>query len=151
MRKGGSDIKLYNLLFPLWLILMFPLAWIVVLPANFLIDSLVLIISMAILKITDKKLWYKRYILKIFCFGMLSDIVASAFMFVMVMVFEAGLTGDELYLSIPSILIASALIFILNYFVTFRKIDKRLRFKLSMIFATVTAPYTFLVQTSWLY
>ena len=43
------------------------------------------------------------------------------------------------------------LLFVLNYFVTFKKTDKPLRFKLAMIFAAVTAPYTFLIPTSWLY
>ena len=59
--------------------------------------------------------------------------------------------GDEPYLTVPALLISAALIFVLNYFVTFRKIDRKTRLTLSLIFAIVTAPYTFLVPSSWLY
>ena len=72
-------------------------------------------------------------------------------MLLMVGVFELGTYGDEPYLTIPSILIAAALIFMLNYFITCRKDEKRIRSKLSLIFAIVTAPYTFLIPISWLY
>jgi len=40
-----KDIKLYNILFPLWMLLLFPQAWLIVLPGNFIIDSLVFLIS----------------------------------------------------------------------------------------------------------
>ena len=60
-----KDVKLYNVLFPFWMLLLFPQMWLIVLPGNFIIDSLVLLISMAVLKISDKKQWYNQHILKI--------------------------------------------------------------------------------------
>lgn len=146
-----NNLKLYNVLFPFWILVMFPVAWLIVIPGNFIIDSLVLVISMAILKITDKKQWYKRYILKIFAFGMLADIIGTSYMLLMVMVFEVGIMGDEPYLTIPGLVISTVMIFVFNYFVTFRGTDKTSRLKLSLIFAVVTAPYTFLIPSSWLY
>ena len=151
MLNEKKEIRLYNLLFPFWMILLFPQVWLIVLPGNFLIDSLVLLISMTILKIAPKKQFYKSYIVKIFAFGMLSDIIGSAYMFIMVFLFEIGIMGDEIYITLPALVISAALIFVFNYFVTFKKIDKALRFKLSLIFALATAPYTFLVPSSWLY
>jgi len=146
-----KDIILYNVLFPFWMLLLFPQVWLIVLPGNFIIDSLVFFISMLLLKIADKKQWYKKYILKIYAFGMLSDIIGSAYMLLMTLVFDVGRMGDELYLTIPALVIAVALIFVFNYFITFRKVDKKTRLKLSLVFAVVTAPYTFLVPSSWLY
>ena len=151
MKNKKKDIKLYNVLFPFWMLLLFPQTWLIVLPGNFVIDSLVLIISMFLLKIPDKKQYYKRHILKIYGFGMLSDIVGSAYMLLLVIVFQVGKMGDEPYLTIPALIISAVLIFVLNYFVTFKNTDKALRLKLSVIFAIVTAPYTFLVPSSWLY
>lgn len=151
MSNKQTKVNLYNVLFPFWMLLMFPVTWFVVIPGNFLIDSLVLVISMKVLKLADKKQWYKQYILKIFVFGMLSDIIGAAYMLLMVAVFEVGRMGDELYLTIPGLIISAVMIFVFNYFVTFKKIDKSLRYKLSLIFAVVTAPYTFLVPSSWLY
>ena len=146
-----KQVRLYNVLFPFWMLMLFPITWLVVLPGNFLVDSLVLLISLRVLKIADRKLWYKQNILKIFTFGMLSDLVGAAYMLLMLSKFDIGYMGDELYLTLPAILIAAALIFLNNYYITFRKVEKPLRLKLGLTFAIVTAPYTFLVPSSWLY
>lgn len=147
----NKNIKLHNVLFPIWLLLMFPTMWLIVVPGNFIIDSLVLIISMYIIKIHFKKEFYKMYIFKVFLFGMLSDIIGALFLFIMMFVLSLGQIGDELYLTIPGVVISAIMIFIFNYFITFRKTGKSIRLKLSLIFAIVTAPYTFLIPTSWLY
>ena len=151
MKKSNKDVKLYNVLFPLWMLLLFPQMWLIVIPGNFIIDSLVLTLSMVVLKISDKNQFYKLHIFKIYGFGMLSDIIGSAYLLLLVIVFHAGRRGDELYLTIPALIISAVLIFVFNYFISFRTIDKKTRFKLSLIFAIVTAPYTFLVPSSWLY
>lgn len=146
-----NQVKLYNVMFPFWMIMALPsLLWLIIIPGNFAIDSLVLLIVMIILKIEDKKEMYKKHIWKIFGFGMLSDIIGSALMFISVLC-GIGTMGDELYLTIPALMIASFLIFLFNYKFTFKDIEKQLRFKLALTFAIVTAPYTFLVPSSWLY
>ena len=151
MKNDKSSIRLYNVLFPFWMLLLFPQMWLIVLPGNFIIDSAVLLISLASLKIPEKKQWYKKHILKIYAFGMLSDIIGSAFLLLMMIGFEVGQMGDELYLTLPALFISAALIFVFNYFITFKKTDKKLRLKLALIFTIITAPYTFLVPSSWLY
>ena len=147
-----KQVRLYNVLFPLWFLMLFPfpVMWLIVLPGNFLIDSLVLIVTLRVLKITDKKAWYKRYILKIFGFGMLADAIGAAFLFLM-LVTEISSMGDEPWLTIPALLISAVLIFVFNYFVTFRRAEKPFRLRLALTFAIVTAPYTFLVPSGWLY
>ena len=92
----NSDIKLYNVLFPFWMLLLFPQMWAIVLPGNFIIDSIVLIISMFALKMTEKKRFYKRHIFQIWGFGMLSDVIGAAYMFLLMWAFEVGSMGDEL-------------------------------------------------------
>ncbi len=151
MANETSSMKLYNVLFPFWMILLFPLVWLIVLPGNFIIDSLVLLVSMLILKITDKKQFYKKHIFKIYAFGMASDIIGAAYMLFMMIVFEVGNMGDEPYLTVPALIMSAALIFVFNYFITFRKIEKKQRLQLSLIFTIVTAPYTFLIPSNWLY
>ena len=150
MNGKGKDVRLYNALFPFWFILFIPQMWLIILPGNFIIDSIVLIISMFVLKVADKKQWYKKSILTIFTFGLIADAVGSAYMFLM-MALGIGRMGDEPYLTIPALVISAFLIFILNYYVTFKKAEKNIRFKLSLIFAIATAPYTFLVPSSWIY
>ena len=84
-----KDVRLYNVLFPFWMLMLFPTVWLIVLPGNFLIDSLVLFIALRWLGIDEKKLWYKRHILKIFTFGMLSDLVGAAYMLLGVILYCA--------------------------------------------------------------
>ena len=151
MRLMKKGVKLYNVLFPFWMLLLFPQLWLIVLPGNFIIDSIVLLVSIWLLKVEDKKEFYKRNILKIFGVGILSDIIGSAYMLIMMIYFEIGTMGDELSLTLPALLISAVLIFVFNYYITFRKYDKMTRFKIALIFAIVTAPYTFLVPSSWLY
>ena len=151
MRNTKKDMRLYNVLFPFWMLLLFPQVWLIVLPGNFIIDSVVLLITLLILKIENKKLFYKQHILQVYVFGMLSDIVGSAYMLLMMIGFEVGNMGDEPYLTVPALVIAAGLIFVLNYFVTFRKLAGNVRLTLALTFAVITAPYTFLVPSSWLY
>ena len=146
----NKQVRLYNVLFPLWMLMLFPVTWLIVLPGNFLIDSLVLIVALRVLKIDDRKTWYKRHILKVFGFGLLADVIGAAFLFLM-LVTEISSMGDEPWLTIPAMLLSAVLIFVFNYFVTFRKAEKPIRLRLALIFAIVTAPYTFLVPSAWLY
>ena len=146
----NKQVRLYNVLFPLWFLMIFPVTWLIVLPGNFLIDSLVLIVALRALKMDDRKTWYKRHILPVFGFGMLADVIGAAFLFLM-MVLEVYDIQRELWLTIPALLISAVLIFVFNYFVTFRRAEKPLRLRLALTFAIVTAPYTFLVPSGWLY
>lgn len=151
MCSTKNSVKLYNVLFPVWFLILLPQLWLIILPGNFIIDSLVLVVSMYALKVAEKKQWYKQHILKVFLFGMLSDIIGTAYLFLMAFVFELGIMGDELYLTGPALLFSAAMIFVFNYFITFKKDDQALRLRFSLIFAIATAPYTFLIPSSWIY
>ena len=65
-RDKITDVKLRSTVFPLWMLFFVPLAWLVIIPGNFLVDSLALIISIIVLKLDNKKDFYKQNILKIF-------------------------------------------------------------------------------------
>ena len=148
MRSG--EVRLYNVLFPVWMLMMLPVTWLVVLPGNFLIDSLVLLLGLRMLRITDRRAWYRRHILPVFGFGLLADVIGAAFLFLMLLG-EISSTGDELWLTIPAMLLSASCIFVFNFFVTFRKAERKTRLRLALLFAIVTAPYTFLVPSGWLY
>jgi len=147
------SVKVYDALFPLWLLFFFDFQqmWIFVLPGNFIIDSLVLLIAMSLIKLRPKWDFYKKHILQIFFLGLLSDIISSVLLFAVMLFLHIGRLGDEPYLTIPALIVSGTLIFIFNYFITFKALDKRERMTLSLIFAIFTAPYTFLVPSSWLY
>jgi len=142
-------------MFPLWwLLFLIPQMWLFVLPGNFIIDSIVLFISMALMKIQPKWSFYKKYILKIFLFGLLSDIIGSILAFILAMslsMLALARLGDEPYITIPALILSGSLIFLFNYCKTFKMLDKPVRIRLSLVFAVFTAPYTFLIPSGWLY
>lgn len=78
MRK---EIKLYNLIFPMWGIyffsLLFPYFYILLLPANFLMDTVVLLLLFSLLKLPEKKNLYRASIWRAWGFGFLADVLAS--------------------------------------------------------------------------
>ena len=143
-----KEIRFYNMLFPLWLVMAAPLTWVAVIPANFLIDSLVLMILLFACRVEEKRRFYIGHILPVFGFGFLADIIASAGM-LLAMFLGVGGRGDEWYLTVPGLLAAAGLIFFFNYFISFRREDRRRRFRMALFFAVFTAPYTFLVPTGW--
>ena len=151
MVQQKQSVTLYNILFPIWMLLLFPAAWLIILPGNFIIDSLVFIISLSLFKITDKKRWYRRYIFKIFSFGMIADILGTLYLLLILAVFEPDSSGDDLRFTFPGLVLSAVLIFVFHYFITFKKEERSIRFSLSLIFAVVTAPYTFLIPSSWIY
>lgn len=175
-QKSSKNIILYNMIFPLWLLWLIPSTWIVILPANFLIDLAVLLITMHCLKISGRKEIVKRSVWKIWVFGFISDFIGTFFMFLVNIIdsfldyrspltewWYNNLTNAVTYnpLSTPAaflwtilcILISGSCIFLFNYHFCLRKAvpDRILRKKLALSLAIFTAPYLFLVPTSWFF
>lgn len=62
------EIRLYNVIFPIWMLFLFPQVLLVVLPANLAIDCLVLVLALLALKHGGKRevckrLWWKFWLL----------------------------------------------------------------------------------------
>ncbi len=171
-----KTVTLYNVIFPVWFLLLFPAAWIVVLPANFVIDSLVLLLAFAVCKLGSRKLLYKQSILKVWGFGFLADIIGTVLLlftqFAHHVIDESSALGRWFYENIASavaynpfkniyaflfVLLAVALsgflIYIFNYKIALKKwpTEDVQRKKAALLLALLTAPYIFFVPTSWLY
>ena len=91
---------------------------------------------------------YKKSIIKIVLFGVLADIIGAGLLLLVCYLFELS---DEIYITLPAMVISAILIFVFDYFISFKKFDKKNRLKLSIIYAVVTAPYTFLIPMNWTY
>lgn len=149
--KRNKELRLYNILFPIWALMLIPTAWLVVLPANFIIDSLVILITMKMIGVLAKGEMYKKSIIKVWIFGFVSDIIGAAFLLLTMWVLELPNQGDDLYLTLPAMLIAAMFIFIFNYSISFKGYDRKIRFKMALSLAILTAPYTFLIPLEWIY
>ncbi|HFL3828422.1 TPA: hypothetical protein ACG3RW_003779 [Clostridioides difficile] len=167
-----KTIKLYNLIFPIWFLLFFPPVILLTLAGNFIIDSLVIIACFFVYKLANSglelKTFYKGSILKTWLYGFLADFIGASILFLL------GLCGDTLGLSyeltsaicydpfshplaviiiLGAILVSAIFVFFFNYKYSFKKLieEKALRFKIALILAIITAPWTFLLPTKWFY
>jgi hypothetical protein len=172
--KSKSSVKLYNLIFPIWLLWLIPLTWFVVLPANFLVDTLVVILTMKALKMSNIKVYYKKVIWKVWGFGFLADFIGTIAMFVPNLI-DFDYNGDlgrwwydnlsnpvsyHPYTSVYAVLwislcvlLTAFLIYLFNYKISFRKLDMEDQYKqkIALSIAIFTAPYLFFLPTNWFY
>ena len=71
------QIILYNVLFPLWILMLFPQTWLVVLPVNFIIDLLVLWLSLRYQAVPDRARILPRTIWKSWIAGFSADLLGA--------------------------------------------------------------------------
>lgn len=165
--KIPKTVRCYNVIFPIWFLLLFPLAWLYAMPANFIIDSIVLLLALRMLKIQDMGTVYKKTILGVWAFGFIADIIGAAFLLLSQL--ELGewwqnqVTMPVLlnpWQSIPGfamVLVALAFAGVLIYFLNYKFLFSRLpqvggkAKRLCLALAICTAPYLYLVPTDYLY
>lgn len=161
--KNKKEIRLYDVLFPVWILMIWPVTWIIFIPGIFLINTIVLFIGTFVFKVDDKLAFYKRKIFPIFIFGLLSQFLGSALLMIS-QSFDSGfmyefITApmlvnpyDNVYsmlYTILAVLISGLSIYLLNRFVTFRKFKETKNKRLfALLIALLTVPYLFLLPTS---
>ena len=173
MKKPGQ-VSLYNVIFPVWMLWLFPLTWLYILPANFIIDSAVLLLTIKFLNMGEWKPIYKRSVVKIWIFGFLADIVGMMLAVVLIdslLVSESpvgqwwyrNMTNTVTYNPFSNIYAflwttvcvtaAALLIYLFHVKISFRKlpIEQALKRKLALSLAVFTAPYLFYLPTFWFY
>ena len=172
MRNNSN--KLYNLIFPIWFLWLIPITWLVVLPANFLIDLLVVSLTMKYLKVTDIKVNAKSVIFRVWIFGFIADFIGTASMF-MASLFDINYEthfGKWWYNNISNpvsynpfesiysilwvtvcVIITAFLIYLFNYKFCLKKsnLDHKQKKELALSLAIFTAPYLFYLPTAWFF
>lgn len=162
--KNG-EIRLYNVIFPVWLVWLFPqLIW-MVLPANFLVDLLVLVLAFAAMRIG--RVWKNALgvVWRVWICGFLADIAGAALLFLMLLLPEesaavqlvhaAGMNPFDNPLAFLWVTLAVALAGVLIY-VFNRKfclknlnVSDRQKRRCALVLAIATAPYFFYLPTMW--
>ena len=168
------DEKLYNVLFPLWFLLLVPISWLIVIPANFVIDLLALLLAMKLLRMPDIGKNLKSAVLKSWLAGFAADLVGGGAMFLSVlageflpdpvrswvyhniteavMVNPFSSVGGFLWTAV-CVALAGGIIYLLNLKFCLKKtsLDLAQKRKLALAMALVTAPYLFFLPTTLLY
>lgn len=147
--------RLHNVMFPFWMFYLLPTYfWLIILPANFVVDSLVLVLAAKVHKLQNKLELWKKSILKIWLIGFFSDMIGAAL--TLGILFILGILQLDswidtrygmAFLSLPGVILAGVLIYFLNKKLSFKKCDFDAYSikKLSIALAIFTAPYTMLI------
>ncbi|GAA0738493.1 hypothetical protein [Clostridium oceanicum] len=163
-----KTIKLYNLIFPIWILLFFPPFIFVTLIGNYMVDSLVIVGCFFAYKLGNKKFnlktFYKKSILKVWLYGFLSDFIGAFILFLLncfnlsnkllsAISYDPFSNYLAVIIIIVCIFISAVFIFLFNYKFVFKNHIKEeiIRFKISLTIAIITAPWTFLLPTKWFY
>ena len=159
--KHKNNIKLYNVMFPIWFFFFFPVMWLIILPVNFLVDSLVLCLSAKRQQVDERKTLWKKHILPVWGIGFLSDLIGAGLVFLIYLVVAESPLVDTwmnpvffpgtCIISLPGVALAGWMIYLLNKKLTFRKsqLDPAVIHKICLHLAIFTAPYTMLIPLYW--
>lgn len=155
--------RLYNVIFPIWLLFLFPVAWLIALPGNLLIDCAVVLLTLLALKHTQKRAVLKQVWWKVWLLGFAADFVGVLIllpsMFLLGFLPEPWDTWLEpvmynpfkSWLAFALTLIAVALSGVCIYFFdrwAMRRcsaLDDRQRHVVALALAITTAPWTFFI------
>lgn len=168
----NNPVKLYNVIFPIWMLIIFPTTWLIVLPANFVIDLLVMLITLKCMKVPNIRRNTFPIIFGVWGMGFAADVLgALGMMFLTMTSFHSQTTPFQIgwneivdaiafhpfknifaFLIVTLFVIITAIIIFLgNYFLCFRdtKLEKPQRKMLALSLAIFTAPYLFYLPTEW--
>ena len=160
----SKEIRLYNVIFPIWMLWFIPATWILILPANFVIDFAVLFFTLKYLKVEERGQIAKKCILRVWICGFLADIIGSIFMFLPILLdVDAGFVNSiamnpfesiwaMIYTTI-ALMIAGGCIYLFNlkFCLNNSGLATAQKKKVALVLAVITAPYLYYLPTAWFY
>lgn len=148
------DIKLYNLIFPMWGIyfyaILFSYFFVLLLPANFIVDTVMLLLLFFLFKVLEKKELYRRGIWKAWGFGFLADFLAAGILVILSSAVSLSFNEYAPFSSVGAFLFATVgvvLAGVLIYFFHIKFVWKGIlleegkKKKIALGMAILTAPY----------
>ena len=170
MRKAlmRRPLPVFNLLLPIWLLIWFPsLLWVILIPANFLVDYLVLRWSLKDME--DRSEFCKKNVWKVCAIGFISDFMGTLVLIIAMVVL--GEFDDQTLVEIGSalgfnpfgnivafvitviaIIVAGICIFFLDRWILNNSaLDREYAQKAAFRLALITAPYLFLIPSTFVY
>ena len=165
--ENKQNTRLYSLIFPIWVMLLLPWSWFVILPVNLLIDSLVLLLIFRFSGLNGARKLYLSSVMRTWIFGTLSSLVGFLFMLSAFLINNAsGGALSQVCEAITQnpfsnifgfiwVLLAIAVSFIcacffgLKFIFCHKDFPESRRKITALSVAIVTAPYTLLIPTVW--
>ena len=167
------EVKLYNILLPIWMLIFWPSwLWLILIPANYLIDRLVLHRSLG--GMPDRGAFCRKHTWKICLAGFFSDLCGACFLFAVYLLasevgnespmaalldkIEQGVAFDP-FSSIAAFLIVAisvavaglAIFFLDRKILTKARLDAEQARRSALWLAVITAPYLYFFPSRLLY
>ena len=161
-------MKKLNVFLPPYVIFaIIPLFWIITLGITFVVDTIILLIVILLVYKKFDFATYKKTILKIWLLGFSTYFIGCIYLYIVAVLnstfpFLFGEISSAIEQShfdsiwgliyvISGILISSILIFVFNYYISFKKTDftKKQKVVSSLVFSVATAPYFFLLPNTF--
>ena len=166
-----SDNKVYNILLPIWLLIFFPSwLWLLLIPANYLIDRIVLRWSLG--DVPEKGLFCRNHNWKICLAGFVSDFAGAILLFALNQLMF-GMNDDvnsfinkaadglmfnpfsnilSLIIVIAAIVLSAVCIYKLDKSILSKAgLDIEQAKKSAIRLAIITSPYVYLIPSEWFY
>ena len=166
--QNAKEIRLYNILFPIWLLIWIPsYLWLLLIPANYLIDRLVL--SCSLRDDDARKELVRKNTCKVCITGFAADLAGSLFLLaVYILIDRMNLPFEQamenalgwnpftnlagLVIVLLAVLISGILIFLMDRHIFSKAgLDPAKAKKSALTMAVCTAPYLFLIPSSIIY
>ena len=164
--KNHKTVRLYNVMFPIWMILFLPSKlWLWVIPANFIIDSIVLYFGTKDWSIVRNHSW------KTCIIGFVCDFI-GALILLGLLIFSDHLDSESFFANavydmsmnpfknIFALLILLAVVALVGYLIyvmnrwmlrKFTKLDENTIHHACLLLAVITAPWLYFLPTTLLY
>ena len=148
-----KEVRLYNLIFPIYMLFVFPTPlWFLIIAANFLIDSLVVLLAAKKKGLDWRSVW-KKSIVRVVVIGFAADFAGGALSCVLSSaLFDGKLNSyvwpDVALLTLPGVILAGLLIYFLNKKLSFELSEPRQVRFICLMLAVFTAPYTMMLPFS---
>lgn len=161
-----KNIKLYNVIFPIWLLIWMPSwLWLILIPLNYLVD--VFVLRWGLKARPDRSALCRSLGWKVCLAGFLSDFIASALLLALLLInsrdpllleIQNGI-GIDPFRNVPAMLVTAAAIALAAVLIYLfdSKILKRSGIEPETVrgaalrLAIVTAPYLFFIPSKWFY
>ena len=166
--KEKNKVKFYNVLFPVWMIIWIPsLLWLLLIPANYLIDHLVVWLSNR--KMPGSGTFCKKHVWKICLAGFAPDFIGSLLLLGAYLSFDAAGTGWahdvvhglgfnpfsnllSFFITVCAVVLAGFCIYVFDLCILQKAGLTEVQARHSaLLLAVLTAPYLFLFPSGLLY
>lgn len=149
-----NHTKLYNVIFPLWIIIFVPPYAFIPLVGNLLINGIVIYAMLRIHRIDVQKQFFVQRVLATWGFGFLADIAGAVLLYFCSEMLDVGVliwsNPKDFLVYLGAVLFTGYLIYLFNRWLFSRHpLTAPFAYKIGCAMGSITAPWMFMIPPQW--